>query len=85
MSWAGDKRPCDHATTYKGFLDMIKYLWMWWVIGSAPDFWGRSPGFESGIYHDDPDALQDHCEIKYKKKKKKKIQQMLPNWEQNGV
>ena len=54
----------DHATTYKGFLDMIKYLWMWWVIGSAPDFWGRSPGFESGIYHDDPDALQDHCEIK---------------------
>ena len=35
---------------------------MWWLIGSAPDFWGRGPGFESGIYHNDPDALQDHCE-----------------------
>ena len=31
---------------------------------SAPDFWGRGPGFESGIYHNDPDALQDHCVIK---------------------
>ena len=36
---------------------------MWWLIGSAPDFWGRGPGFESGIYHNDPDALQDHCVI----------------------
>ena len=34
---------------------------MWWLIGSAPDFWGRGPGFESGIYHNDHDALQDHC------------------------
>ena len=24
---------------------------MRWLIGSAPDFWGRGPGFESGIYH----------------------------------
>ena len=32
--------------------------------GSAPDFLGRGPGFESGIYHNDPDALKDHCEIK---------------------
>ena len=23
---------------------------------------GRGPGLESGIYHNDPDALQDHCE-----------------------
>ena len=21
---------------------------MWWLICSAPDFWGRSPWFESG-------------------------------------
>ena len=31
---------------------------------SAPDFRGRGPRFESGISHNDPDALQDHCEIK---------------------
>ena len=24
----------------------------WWLIGSAPDFWGRGPGF----------MLQDHCD-----------------------
>ena len=27
------------------------------------DFCGRGPGFESGIYLNTPDALQDHCEI----------------------
>ena len=29
---------------------------MWWLIGSEPDFWvwGRGPGFESGISHNDP-------------------------------
>ena len=36
---------------------------MWWLIGSALDSWGRSPGFQSGISHNDPDALQDHCAI----------------------
>ena len=37
---------------------------MWWLIGSAPDYWGRGPGFESGIIsRNDPDALQDHCVI----------------------
>ena len=36
---------------------------MWWLNDSAPDFWGRCPGFESGIFHNDPDALQDHCAI----------------------
>ena len=39
---------------------------MWWLIGiycRALDFWGRGPGIESGISHNDPDALQDHCEI----------------------
>ena len=39
---------------------------MWWLIGSAPDFWGRDPGIESGINHNDPDALQDQCEIMQK-------------------
>ena len=32
-------------------------------IGSAPDFWGRGSGFESGVSHNDPGALQDHCVI----------------------
>ena len=32
-------------------------------FGSAPDFWRRGPGFESGISHNDPGALQDHCVI----------------------
>ena len=36
---------------------------MWWLTGSAPDFGGRGPGFESGIFHNDTDALQDHCVI----------------------
>ena len=31
-----------------------------WLIGSTPAFWGRGPGFELGIFHHDPDALQDH-------------------------
>ena len=25
-------------------------------------YWGRGPGFESGISHNDPDELQDHCD-----------------------
>ena len=33
----------------------IKHLEMWWLFGSAPDFWGRSPGFESDVSHSDPD------------------------------
>ena len=41
---------------------------MSWLIGNAPDFWDRGPGFESGIYHNDPDALQDYCEIMYCRK-----------------
>ena len=41
------------------------HRWWWWLIGSAPDFWGRGPGFESGISHNDPDALPDHCVIMY--------------------
>ena len=42
--------------------DVVAHLEMCWLIASAPDFWGRGPGFESGISHNDPDALQDHCE-----------------------
>ena len=33
---------------------------MWWLIGRAPDFWGRGLRFEYGISLNDPDALQDH-------------------------
>ena len=44
------------------FGDVMAHLEMLWLIGSAPDFWGRGPGFESGISHNDPDALQDHCD-----------------------
>ena len=29
----------------------IANLEMWWLIGSAPDYGGSSPGFESGISH----------------------------------
>ena len=36
---------------------------MWWLIGSAADFWDRGPGFESGFPYYDPDALPDHCVI----------------------
>ena len=32
-------------------------------IGSEPDFWGRGPGFESGVSHNGPWELQDHCVI----------------------
>ena len=37
---------------------------MWWLIGSTstPYFWGRGHGFESGVSHTDPAALQDHCD-----------------------
>ena len=40
------------------FGDVVANLEMGWLIGSAPDFWGRGPGFESGISHNDPDALR---------------------------
>ena len=38
----------------------LEMLEMWWLIASAPDFWGGGPGFESGNSHNDPDALHDH-------------------------
>ena len=34
---------------------------MWWLICSTPDFLGKSPRFESGIFSNDPVALRDHC------------------------
>ena len=56
----------SHSTKVKQ-LDTIKktilnpmshpILKMWWLIGSAPDFWGRGPGFEFSISYNDPDAL----------------------------
>ena len=39
---------------------------MWWLIGIAHQTSGaEGPGFESGISHNDPKALQDHCVIMY--------------------
>ena len=32
-------------------------------IGSAPDFWGRGLGLESGVSHNDPGSLQDHSVV----------------------
>ena len=43
----------------------VSQIFCWKVVvvhGSlVPNFWGRGPEFASGIYHNDPDALQDHC------------------------
>ena len=50
--------PLSHVSCLKSPL-----VEMWWLIGSAPDFWGKGPGFESGVSHKDPEALQDHCVI----------------------
>ena len=44
--------------------DVVAHWWrcggsfekMWWLIGSAPDFKGRGPEFESGISHNDHNA-----------------------------
>ena len=36
---------------------------MWRLIGSSPDFQTGGLGFESGISHNDPEELQDHCAI----------------------
>ena len=44
-------------------MGLLNIAEMWWLIGSAPDFSGKCPGFESGISHNDSDALQDHCVI----------------------
>ena len=41
-----------------------------WLIGSAPDFRGRCPGFESGFSHNDPDALRENYPRNKKKIKK---------------
>ena len=40
---------------------VVDHAEMWWLLGCAPDFWGKGPGFESDISHNDPDGLQDHC------------------------
>ena len=62
----------DVVAHWLGDVDVVAHwLEVWWLIGwrcggslvSAPDFWGRGPGFESVISHNDPDALQDHCVI----------------------
>ena len=37
----------------------MAHLEMWWLIGSALDFWGSGPGFESDISHNGPTVHQD--------------------------
>ena len=39
--------------------DVMVHLEMWWLIGSALDFWGSGPGFESDISHNGPTVHQD--------------------------
>ena len=34
--------------SFAGYV-VIHWLEMWWLIGSAPDFWGRGSGIESTI------------------------------------
>ena len=46
------------------FIRVVVLMEMWWLLGSVPDFWGRGPGFESGISLNDIGALQDHCDAK---------------------
>ena len=41
----------------------IFFMELWWLLGSAPDFCGRGPGFDSGFSLNDLHALQDHCVI----------------------
>ena len=53
-----------------------------WRCGGSPDFWGRGTGFESGISHNDPDALQDHCE---KCRKSQGREGNLPRWQKKDL
>ena len=41
--------------------DVVAHLEMWWLISAR--LLERCSGFESGIFHNDPGALQDHCVI----------------------
>ena len=57
------KNPKMTKSGLKIFEKLLLKLELWWLIASAPVFWGRGPGLESGIAHNDHDALQDHCVI----------------------
>ena len=46
---------------------------------SAPDFFGRGPGFEFRISHNNPDALQDHCVLCNKPGAKNKNKKIMKN------
>ena len=47
----------------------MAHLEMWWLIGSALDFWGSGPGFESDISHNGPTVHQDNVEISGQREK----------------
>ena len=58
---------------HKRIVNKYRYLliFIFWKLAqrwSAPYVWGKAPGFESEVIHNnDPGALQDHCVILYKK------------------
>ena len=54
----------EHVVAH--LLRLAYWLKMWRLIGSAPDNW--VPGYESSIFHNDHDALQDYCAILKEKK-----------------
>ena len=57
---------CTRAKQKRSFFqNMYKTLEMWWLIRSVGHQTSKAagPGFETGISHNEPDALQDHYEI----------------------
>ena len=62
MWWLIDRYVVAHWWRCGGSLvgDVVAH---YMYCSSAPDFWSRGPGLESGISHNDLDALQDHCII----------------------
>ena len=54
MKWRHNIVQCTGISGY------VNIMW-WWLIGSAPDFCGRGPWFESVISHNYPDLMR--CRI----------------------
>ena len=54
---------CGGSKRCGGSNEMSRHFEMWWVNGRAQDFWGRGPGFDSGISLNGPGALQVHFVI----------------------
>ena len=50
---------CGHPCR-QGQESNLSKMEMWWLIGSAPEYWGRGPGFESGM---SPTMILMRCRI----------------------